>query len=288
MRPISAPRFSFSRVAPTLPGAMILSVGCTLGYQIATPTAAFNFNVLVNADAHQRLLAEEIAVTPTVPTEIADHAKGGRALRCEATTGSFEFRYRATVEVIRPPLPAVIKADNPGRLPLSILTYVLPSRYCESDRFAQIAWELFGSTLDRGEQVRAICRWLDEKLVYTPGATDVRSSAWDVWLSRTGVCRDYTHLAIAFCRALSIPARYVSGYAAGLHPMDFHACFEAYLGGDWQLFDPTDNIAPEHMAIISRGRDAASAALTTMFGRITASPPKVTCEVVSELTAVAS
>jgi transglutaminase-like putative cysteine protease len=208
-----------------------------------------------------------------------EHAKGGRALRCEAPAGAFEFRYAATVEVNRPPIPPGVKPDHPGRLPLSILTYMLPSRYCESDRFTQIAWELFGQNSNREEQVNAICRWIDEKLVYAPSATDSRTSAWDVWLSRKGVCRDYTHLAIAFCRALSIPARYVGGYAAGLAPMDFHACFEAYLGGDWRLFDPTDQIPPEHIAIISRGRDASSAALTTMFGRINAAPTKVTCAI---------
>jgi transglutaminase-like putative cysteine protease len=266
---------------------MILSVGCTLDYHIATTQAAFTFNVLVNTDPYQRLLSETIGCTPDVPREIVAHAKAGRALRCEAATGSFELRYAATVEVNRPMLPPVVKADNPGRLPLSILTYTLPSRYCESDRFTQIAWELFGKTDDRAEQVRAICRWLDQKLTYVPGSTDSRSSAWDVWLTRQGVCRDYTHLAIAFCRALSIPARYVGGYAAGLHPMDFHACFEAYLGGDWQLFDPTDNIPPEHIAIISRGRDASSAALATMFGRVTATPIKVSCDIVQDLKASA-
>ena len=100
-----------------------------------------------------------------------------------------------------------------------------------------------------------------------------------MWLGRKGVCRDYTHLAVAFCRALSIPARYVGCYAAGLEPMDFHACFEAYLGGEWRLFDPTDGIAPENIAVISRGRDAANAALTTIFGRVNAAPVKVTCAI---------
>lgn len=261
---------------------MTLSVGCTLGYQIATPQAAFTFNILANTDAHQHLLSETIACTPDVPREIVESGKGGRVLRCEAPTGAFELRYAATVQVTRPPLPPVVKADNPGRLPLSILTYTLPSRCCESDRFSQIAWELFGKTEDRAEQVRAICQWIDQKLEYVPGSTDSRSSAWDVWLSRKGVCRDYTHVAIAFCRALSIPARYVGGYAAGLQPMDFHACFEAYLGGDWRLFDPTDDIPPEHIAVISRGRDATSAALTTIFGRVTTAPVKVMCDVAGE------
>src|SRR5438093_1383278 len=115
---------------------MTLSVGCTLGYQVlATPTAAFTFNVLANSDAQQRVVREEVACTPPVPTEIVEDAKGGRVLRCEVPTGPFEFRYNAAVEVTRPPLPTAVKADNPGRLPLAILTYTLPSRYCESDRF---------------------------------------------------------------------------------------------------------------------------------------------------------
>ena len=266
---------------------MNLSVGCTLAYQIATPTAAFTFHVLVNTDAQQRLLTERIVCSPEVPTEIVATVKGGRVLRCEVSTGPFEFRYAATVEVTRPPMPAVVKADNPGRLPLTVLTYMLPSRYCESDRFSQIAWELFGKTEDRAEQVRAICAWIDANLAYTPNATDSRTSAWDVWQSRKGVCRDYTHLAIAFCRALSIPARYVGGYAVGLEPMDFHACFEAWLGGEWRLFDPTDNIRPEHIVVISRGRDATSAALTTIFGKIVAAPVKVTCVVTPPVPAVA-
>lgn len=261
---------------------MILSVGCTLGYDIATPQAAFTFNILANTDHQQRLLGETVVCVPEVAREIVENGKGGRALRCEAPAGGFELRYAAQVEVRRPPLPSTVRADHPGRLPLSILTYTLPSRYCESDRFTPIAWELFGKTEDRAEQVRAICRWIDQKLAYVPGSTDSRSSAWDVWISRQGVCRDYTHLAIAFCRALNIPARYVGGYAAGLQPMDFHACFEVYLDGEWRLFDPTDDIPPEHIAIISRGRDATSAALTTIFGRITPAPLKVRCEVVRE------
>jgi len=260
---------------------MTLSVGCTLGYQVLTPSAHFTFNILGNTDAQQHLLAEHVTCAPEVPAERISTSKGNRVFRVEVPAGPFDLRYAATLEVVRPPLPVEFKADHPGRLPLTVLTYMLPSRYCESDRFAQIAWELFGKFENRVEQVREICRWVDANLEYKPGATDSRTSAWDVWQLRKGVCRDYTHLAIAFCRALSIPARYVGGYAAGLVPMDFHACFEAYLGGEWRLFDPTDHIPPEHIAVISRGRDATSAALTTIFGRTNAAPVKVTCLVAS-------
>jgi transglutaminase-like putative cysteine protease len=259
---------------------MNLSVGCTLGYQILSPAAHFTFNILVNTDAQQRILSENVVCMPEVPSERVASSKGNRVLRADAPTGLFELRYNAIVEVARPPLPVDVKLDHPGRLPLSILTYMLPSRYCESDRFTQIALELFGKIDNRTEQVWEICRWVDANLEYKPGATDSRTSAWDVWTLRKGVCRDYTHLAIAFCRALNIPARYVGNYAAGLEPMDFHAGFEAYLGNAWYLFDPSDQIAPENTVVIARGRDAANAALTTIFGRVQVTQVKVTCEAV--------
>ena len=259
---------------------MMLHVGCTLGYEVLSPTANFTFNILVNFGQYQSLVTEDVGlVPPEVPIgEREATTKGNRVFRVEAPTGPLRVNYRATVEVTRPAMPERVEADNPGRLPLSILTYMLPSRYCESDRFAPMAWELFGKIGDRAEQVREICRWINATLAYTPGSTDSRTSAWDVWELKKGVCRDYTHLAIALCRALSIPTRYVGGYAAGLQPMDFHACFEVYLGGRWYIMDPTDGIAPDHIAIIARGRDAANAPLATIFGRVEGKEVKVTCE----------
>ncbi|HEY5227435.1 MAG TPA: transglutaminase family protein [Opitutaceae bacterium] len=261
---------------------MNIAVGCSLRYQVVAPSASFAFNVLVNTDGEQRLVSESIVCVPEVPTEIATTARGERVLRAEAATGPFEFQYSAVVDVNRAEMPAAVPPDRPGRLPLNILTYTLPSRYCESDRFGPIAWELFGRDNDRAEQVRSICRWIDENVAYTPDSTDGRTSAWDVWQSRKGVCRDYTHLAVALCRALSIPARYVGGYGVGLEPMNFHACFEAYLGGAWRLFDPTDQIAPGLIVTAMRGRDAVSAGLTTIFGRVVSAPVEVRCSVAAE------
>jgi transglutaminase-like putative cysteine protease len=256
---------------------MNIAVGCTLRYQVLASSASFAFNVLVNTDAQQQLVSESIRCVPEVPSEIAATARGERVLRVEAPVGAFELQYAAVVDVNRPEMPLSVPFDRPGRLPLNILTYTLPSRYCESDRFGPVAWDLFGKGDDRAEQVRSICRWIDDNVAYTPGSTDGRTSAWDVWQSRKGVCRDYTHLAIAFCRALSIPARYVGGYGVGLDPMNFHACFEAYLGGGWRLFDPTDGIAPGLIVEAMRGRDAVQAGLTTIFGRVQAAPVQVEC-----------
>jgi transglutaminase-like putative cysteine protease len=256
---------------------MEIALGCTLRYNVQAPSASFAFNVLANTDGEQRVVTEGFRTTPQCGTEINATAKGERVLRLEAPNGPFEFSYSAVVKVERPEMPAVVPADKPSLLPLNILTYTLPSRYCESDRFGPIAWDLFGKTIDRAEQVRLICAWIDENIAYAPGATDGRTSAWDVYQGRRGVCRDYTHLAIAFCRALSIPARYVGGYAVGLEPMDFHACIEAYLGGSWRLFDPTDQIPPGKIVVAARGRDAAFAGMTTIFGRVAAQPVQVTC-----------
>jgi transglutaminase-like putative cysteine protease len=260
------------------PAEMKITVGRTLRYQVVAPTAAFTFSVLVNTDPQQQLVSEAIVCTPETATEIATTSKGERVLRAEARVGPFELRYSATVDVDRPETPQSVAAEQPGRLPLHILTCTLPSRYCESDRFGPTAWELFGKVEDWAEQVRSICRWVDGNVAYVPGSTDGR----DLGLGRLAgaqgrLPRHYTHLAIAFCRALSIPDRHVGGYAVGLEPMNFHACFEAYLGGGWRLFDPTDGIAPGLIVAATRGRDAASAGLTTILGRVVDESVRVEC-----------
>src|SRR4051812_38554460 len=118
---------------------MNLSVGCSLAYEVLTPTANFTFNILANRDPFQQLGEEAIRLTPDIPIgERTATSKGNRVFRIEVPAGPFEVIYRATVEVRRPPVPVDVRSDNPGRLPLSILTYMLPSRYCESDRFTQI------------------------------------------------------------------------------------------------------------------------------------------------------
>jgi transglutaminase-like putative cysteine protease len=258
---------------------MELAVGCSLNYQILSPSAHFTCNVLVNEDPHLEICAEQLTSVPEVPLENIATARGNRVVRLEASAGPLEIRYQAVVNSTLPSLPDEVGPDLPGRLPLSVLTYMLPSRYCESDRFAQIAYERFGHITNRAAQVREISRWVDSYLECVPGSTDSRTSAWEVWESRKGVCRDYSHLNIALCRALNIPTRYVGCYAAGLKPMDFHACHEVFLGGRWYVLDSSDNTPPDRLAVIARGRDAANAALTTIFGRVQAGMVRVTCEV---------
>jgi transglutaminase-like putative cysteine protease len=151
-------------------------------------------------------------------------------------------------------------------LPNSILSYLLPSRYCESDRLAGLAWEVVGDASPGYEQVARISQWVGANIPYRPGSSNVPISAAEVRQRGEGVCRDLAHLAIALCRALSIPARLVSGYLAGLEPMDLHAWFEAWVGDDWHTFDPTRREAGDLRVVVAVGRDAADVPLFNQFG----------------------
>lgn len=152
---------------------------------------------------------------------------------------------------------------DPGVIP-----YLFPSRYAPADRMRAIANDLFGHLSGHLDQALAIEEWLNQHIAYAPGSSEEQSSALDTFENRSGVCRDFAHLGIALCRALSIPARYVTVYAFQLQPQDFHAVFEVYVGGTWYLIDGT-RIAPLNgMIRIAQGRDAADAAVATLFGNI--------------------
>jgi transglutaminase-like putative cysteine protease len=156
-------------------------------------------------------------------------------------------------------------------LPDDVIVYTLPSRYCQSDLFLQDAWTLFGHVQGGGAQVQAVCDWLHAQITYAPGSTS-STSALEAYRVRTAVCRDFAHMAISFCRALSIPARYISGYLPEIGvppdglPMDFHAWFQAYLGGAWWTFDARHNSPRTGRIVIAMGRDAADVAFSTIYG----------------------
>jgi transglutaminase-like putative cysteine protease len=150
----------------------------------------------------------------------------------------------------------------------AVMLYLHPSRYCESDKMTKLALHLFGKIDNEFEQVLAITEWIYQHVQYLSGSTNGKTSAHDTIIQMEGVCRDFAHLGIAFCRALDIPARYCSGYAFNLVPQDFHACFEAYLSGYWILFDATKLAPLNGFVRIAMGRDAADTAVCNLFGRI--------------------
>ena len=157
-------------------------------------------------------------------------------------------------------------------LPGEVLGYLHPSRYCQSDLLGRFAQQTFGQLAPGFDRVTGICNWIWEHLSYVPGSTDGSSTAVDVIVGAAGVCRDYAHLGIGFCRALGTPARYVSGYAVDLEPPDFHGFFEAFLDGEWYLFDATRMAPLDGLVRIATGRDAADVAFAAIVGAASSSP----------------
>jgi len=159
-----------------------------------------------------------------------------------------------------------------GDLPHEMLTYLLNSRYCEVDRFSNIAYELFGHLAPGWSRVQAICNWVHNKVTFSYQHARPTKTALDVYTERVGVCRDFQHLAITFCRALNIPARYATGYLGDIGvplvlPMDFSAWFEVYLDHSWWTFDARNNQPRLGRILMATGRDASDVAMTTSFGQ---------------------
>lgn len=159
-----------------------------------------------------------------------------------------------------------------------VIPFLFPSRYCQSDKLQRLAFNQFGNIENPFLQVKSITDWIYNNIEYISGSTNSQTSAFDTITERMGVCRDFAHLGIALCRALSIPARYFTGYAYQLQTSDFHACFEAYIGGKWILFDATKLAPLNGMVKIATGRDAADAAVASIFGNSICNYINVNCE----------
>lgn len=249
---------------------MKYTVGCELGYQVAGASTLI-LNIEVARTGRQTILDEQLDVTPqcAVETYLMPES-GNRYLKLRPAAGQLSIRYRAEVELAAEHLdPATIGEVPPGDLPFAVLPHLYPSRYCPADKLIRWATTEFGHVAPGHERVTAICNWIYDTIEYRRGSSDSGTSAYDTLAERAGVCRDFSHLGISMCRALGIPARFVSGYALGLEPGDFHAVFEAYLGGRWYLFDPTRQAALDGIVRIGVGRDAAEVSFATIFGAIT-------------------
>jgi len=216
----------------------------------------------------QTVESEQLTVTPDVPRRhFKDERTGNRFVRFDVAAGPLAIGYRAQVALHAierrfelPELPVNQLADD-------VVHYLMPTRYCESDHFVRASQKLFGDVPPGRQRVEHICDWIHENVEYKLGTSDATTGARDVFLNRAGVCRDFAHLGITFCRALNIPARLVVGYVKfDTPPPDFHAIFEAYLGGRWVLFDPTRLAPPERLVRIATGRDAKDVAFATLFG----------------------
>ncbi|APZ91838.1 transglutaminase-like domain-containing protein [Fuerstiella marisgermanici] len=247
-----------------------IEVSCQLNYDVRTPTV-FLFQVTAAETEHQSIIDEKFSITPDVQVERCQVGfEGNQLQRVFAQPGQLQVNYQATAN-LKPEIdqPAGLQEWDAQHMPADVLPYLNPSRYCESDVLSRFAFEEFGS-LQRGySRVVAICEWVNGHLDYTPGSTTSTTTAADVLVQRVGVCRDYAHLAISLCRAVGIPARYVAGYAVDLQPPDFHGFIEAFLDGQWYLFDPTKLAPVSGLVRIGVGRDAADVSFATITGQAT-------------------
>jgi transglutaminase-like putative cysteine protease len=207
---------------------------------------------------------------PPTEAEALTDMYGNRFRRLMFGQGDSSIVYTARVDALPPQARATGECGvDLMTLPVDMYQFLLPSRYCQSDRFARLAREQFGTARRLPvDQANDICAWIYEHVEYLSGSSNGSTSAADTMIDRAGVCRDFAHLGIALCRALDIPARYVSGYCLDLDPPDFHAYFQAFIGGTWVTFDPTKPALYPAYAPISFGRDAADCAWCTIYGTV--------------------
>lgn len=246
---------------------MKYAVGCTLEYAIPSPSV-FVFNLAPAETPYQSVDYENFTVLPEMPVETyIEPTLGTRYHRLNVTGPSLTVRYHATVTAtpeVR--APEGVHTIPPAELPLVDFPFILPSRYCQSDQLMRLANREFGYLPFDFARPMAVTDWIHRNVDYLVGTTTPLTSAFDIATSRAGVCRDFAHLGIAFCRALNIPARFVSCYAYDLWPRDFHAIFEARLGDQWYLFDPTRQASTGGLVRIGTGRDAADVSFASIFG----------------------
>jgi transglutaminase-like putative cysteine protease len=235
-------------------------------FDISVPTP-FILMLRLRSGAQQWVAREEYRIKPSVPVLEFTDVYGNLCQRLIASPGAFAVYTSADVktadQVDQAPGAPFVEIEY---LPDAVLSFLLPSRYCESDRFGQMATLIVAGHQLGYDQVKAIETWLRSMIRYVPGSSDFPLSAVEVNLRQSGVCRDLSHLGIALCRSLSIPARLVVGYLHGLEPMDLHAWFEAYIAGRWYTFDATQTELRGGYVAIGYGRDAADVAIYNQFG----------------------
>lgn len=245
---------------------MWLQTSCELKFIIEMPTP-FVLMLRPRSGAQQWVASEEYLLYPNVLAVEFTDDYGNLCQRLVAPPGEFTIYTSARIltadDVDIVPGGAFVDVQN---LPDSVLKYLLPSRYCESDRFGDMASEITASQKPGYDQVREIERWLHNTIMYQPGSSSLPLSAIEVNHQQYGVCRDLSHLGVALCRSLSIPSRMVVGYLYGLQPMELHAWFEAYVAGRWYTFDATQSVKLGGYVSIGYGRDAADVAVYNQFG----------------------
>lgn len=245
------------------------TVDLLLDYEVSHP-AHFLFHIESAFHSAQRVTQERLTITPSMKVRtFNDERTGNRFVRLDAPRGVLSVNYRAMVELNTPAAPLHLDESPVTAVPDDALRYLMPSRYCESDVMSRAAQQLFGNLSPGMSRLRAIEDWIHDSINYLPGFSNSTTTAQEVFVQRAGVCRDFAHLGITFCRALNIPARLVVGYVNFAEPpQDFHAVFEAWLDNQWVTFDPTKLAPVDRLVRVGTGRDAKDVAFATIFGRV--------------------
>ena len=267
--------------------AMIrLKFSVVLTYEIFDHASDFIFNFHAASTIHQSVVSESLSLSQRIPSYLHTAPETGtRYLRLQAANGPLTVSYNAMVDIAHyTARPNDLHEMPIADMPDDALTYIYPSRYCQSDRLYKLAAREFGN-LPRGyARVLAIQNWIRQRTAFTSNTSNASTSAADTIIEQVGVCRDFAHLMIALCRALNIPARFVTGIDYGanprLGPIDFHAYVEVLLSGRWYLFDPSGVSPPMGLMRLGTGRDAADVSFATVFGAIHSELPVITVDAV--------
>jgi transglutaminase-like putative cysteine protease len=259
-----------------------------LNYEVSAPGADFIFNIHAARTARQAVVAERLILSQPIDSTVQTDPSGrNRHLRLRALPGGLCVKYQATVDIDHDCAEPASLAQVPvGELPPDALACLYPSRYCQSDRLIRLAGEEFGALRPGYPRALAIQQWVRDRVTFASNTSNSATSALDTLVERVGVCRDFAHLMIALCRAVNIPARFVSGTDFGadpaLGPPDFHAYVEAYLGHRWVIFDPSETAIPMGLVRLGTGRDAADVAFATIFGSVATHAPVITMRAVED------
>ena len=263
---------------------MKLEISADLKYVI-NPPGTIILNIHALRSQKQIVLEESLVIEPYVKVEeLSSDLQENRLIRLELKNETYiSIYYKATVDNAFDEIDMTnIMEGSVSKLHPAVLSYLYPSRYCQSDKLYRFATNKFGHIANPFEKVLTVTNWIHSHVEYLSGSTNSETSAFDTVTELAGVCRDFAHLGIALCRALSIPARYFTGYALKLDPQDFHACFEAYLGNHWILFDATKLVPLNGLVKIATGRDAADSAVANMFGNISSDYVKASCRAIED------
>lgn len=260
-----------------------------LNYEVIGIDTDFIFNIHAALTTHQSVVSEQLNISrPMTPLIYTDTYYGTRYIRLHVSPGPLTVRYSATVDIAHFAIvPDGLNEVPIAQLPSKVLPYLYPSRYCQSDRLCKLAtWE-FAHFPPGYPRVLAIQEWVRKRTLFQPGSSNSNTSATDTLVEQAGVCRDFAHLMIALCRAINIPARFVTGIDYGadpqLGPTDFHAYVEVFLGDRWYIFDPSGISPPMGLVRLGTGRDAADSSFATVFGSVKSYMPVIHIEAIDDV-----